>query len=110
MKALLEDFWDSKLERLKAAARKTGKEETMSETYELTREIVIDASPETVFSFLTEEAKMKQWFGEVVESDPDPAACFMSVKRIRMAITAGENLSKSCRTKRWCLPGAVSKI
>ena len=44
----------------------------MSETYELTREITIEAPPETVFGFLTEEAKMKQWFGEVVESDPQP--------------------------------------
>jgi len=41
----------------------------MNESYELTREIVIEASPETVFSFLTEEAKMRQWFGEVVEAD-----------------------------------------
>ena len=38
----------------------------MSETYELTREITIEASPETVFGFLTEESKMKEWFGEVV--------------------------------------------
>jgi uncharacterized protein YndB with AHSA1/START domain len=48
----------------------------MSETYELTREIVIGASPETVFSFLTEEAKMKQWFGEVVEADLRPGGVF----------------------------------
>lgn len=48
----------------------------MSEIYELTREIVIDASLETVFGFLTEEAKMKQWFGEVVEADPKPGGVF----------------------------------
>lgn len=48
----------------------------MSETYELIREIVIGASPETVFSFLTEEAKMKQWFGEVVEVDLRPGGIF----------------------------------
>ena len=48
----------------------------MSETYELTREIVIDASPKTVFGFLTEEAKMKEWFGEVVEADPKPGGVF----------------------------------
>lgn len=48
----------------------------MSETYELTREIVIGASPETVFSFLTEEAKMKQWFGQVVEADLHPGGVF----------------------------------
>ena len=48
----------------------------MSETYELIREISIDASTETVFRFLTEEAKMKQWFGEVVEADPNPGGVF----------------------------------
>ncbi len=48
----------------------------MSETYELTREITIEASPETVFGFLTEEAKMKQWFGEVVEAYPKPGGMF----------------------------------
>ena len=48
----------------------------MSETYELTREIVIGASQETVFRFLTEEDKMKQWFGEVVEADPKPGGVF----------------------------------
>ncbi len=44
----------------------------MSETYELTCKITIEAPPETVFGFLTEESKMKEWFGEVVESDPQP--------------------------------------
>jgi len=48
----------------------------MSETYELTREITINASPETVFSFLTEESKMKQWFGQVVEADLRPGGVF----------------------------------
>jgi len=48
----------------------------MSETYELTREITIAASPEIVFGFLTEEAKMKKWFGEVVEADSRPGGVF----------------------------------
>lgn len=52
------------------------KEETLSETYELTREIVIEAPPATVFAYLTEEAKMKEWFGEVVEADPQPGGVF----------------------------------
>ena len=41
----------------------------MTETYELTRKIYIQAQPETIFSYLTIEAKMKEWFGEVVEAD-----------------------------------------
>lgn len=48
----------------------------MSETYELTREITIAASPEIVFGFLTEESKMKEWFGEVVEADSRPGGVF----------------------------------
>jgi len=48
----------------------------MSETYELTREINIETSPETVFSYLTDESKLKQWFGEVVEADPRPGGVF----------------------------------
>ncbi len=48
----------------------------MSETYELTREITIEASPETVFSYLTEEAKMKEWLAEVVETQPKPSGVF----------------------------------
>ena len=49
----------------------------MSETYEVTRDIVINASPETVFSYLTEEAKMKEWFGEVVEAKAEPGGIFL---------------------------------
>ncbi len=48
----------------------------MSETYELTREIVIEARPETVFSYLTEESKMKEWYGEVVVADARPGGVF----------------------------------
>ncbi|MDH5763984.1 MAG: SRPBCC domain-containing protein [Nitrospinota bacterium] len=48
----------------------------MSENYELTREIIIDASPDTVFSFLTEQEKMKEWFAEIVEADPRPGGVF----------------------------------
>ncbi len=48
----------------------------MSESYELTREIVIEAKPETVFSYLTEAARMKEWFGEIVEADPRPGGVF----------------------------------
>ena len=42
------------------------KEKIMTETYELTREIYIQAQPETVFSYLTLKAKMMEWFGEIV--------------------------------------------
>ena len=43
----------------------------MTNSYELTREIFIKAQPGTIFSFLTVESKMKEWFGEIIESDPN---------------------------------------
>ncbi|MFQ5443661.1 MAG: SRPBCC domain-containing protein [Nitrospinales bacterium] len=48
----------------------------MSETFEITCEVVIQAKPETVFPYLTEEAKMKEWFGEVVEAEARPGGIF----------------------------------
>ncbi|MBT7934904.1 MAG: polyketide cyclase, partial [Nitrospina sp.] len=44
----------------------------MTDSYELIREITIQAKPEIVFSYLTEQGKMKEWFGEVVEADAKP--------------------------------------
>lgn len=52
----------------------------MTETYELTREIYIQAQPETVFSYLTVESKMKEWFGEIVEADAKPGGVFRVAK------------------------------
>ncbi|GJL80055.1 MAG: transcriptional regulator [Nitrospinaceae bacterium] len=54
----------------------------MTETYELTRKVIIDASPETVFSYLTDESKMKEWFGEIVEADAKPGGIFHVGKRV----------------------------
>lgn len=43
---------------------------------ELTREILIDASPETVFGFLTDPAKHVQWEGTEAELDPRPGGVY----------------------------------
>ncbi len=48
----------------------------MTDSYEVIREITIQAQPETVFSYLTEQDKMLQWFGEVVEADAKPGGVF----------------------------------
>src|SRR6267142_3130448 len=53
---------------------------------DLTREIVIDAQPETVFPFLTDPAKHLEWMGSEVELDPRPGGAY----RVRMG---GEHLS-----------------
>ncbi|NIQ01957.1 MAG: hypothetical protein GWM98_17430, partial [Nitrospinaceae bacterium] len=51
-------------------------EKAMKEPYELTREIDIQASPETVFTFLTQEARIKEWLAEVAEIDARPGGVF----------------------------------
>src|SRR5215471_1969885 len=43
---------------------------------EVRLEIRIDASPETVFTLLTDPAHMKIWFAELVEADPRPGGVF----------------------------------
>jgi uncharacterized protein YndB with AHSA1/START domain len=48
----------------------------MTESYEFTREIIIQAKPEIVFPYLTDGSRMKEWFGEVVEADPRPGGVF----------------------------------
>ena len=48
----------------------------MTDFFEFTREVVINASPETIFPYLTEELKMKEWFGEIVEADAQPSGIF----------------------------------
>ncbi len=53
----------------------------MTKPYELTREIFIQASPETVFAYLTIESKMKEWYGEIVESEPKPGGIFRVAKK-----------------------------
>jgi uncharacterized protein YndB with AHSA1/START domain len=43
---------------------------------ELVREIVIDATPETIWPFLTEPDKHVQWIGTVAEIDPRPGGVY----------------------------------
>ena len=43
---------------------------------ELAREIMIDATPETIWPFLTEPAKHVEWDGTVAEIDPRPGGIY----------------------------------
>jgi uncharacterized protein YndB with AHSA1/START domain len=43
---------------------------------ELVREILIDATPETIWPFLTEPDKHTQWEGTVAEIDPRPGGIY----------------------------------
>jgi uncharacterized protein YndB with AHSA1/START domain len=43
---------------------------------ELVREIMIDATPETIWPFLTEPGKHIEWDGTVAELDPRPGGVY----------------------------------
>ena len=43
---------------------------------ELVREIVIDATPETIWPFLTEPERHREWLGTVVDIDPRPGGTY----------------------------------
>jgi len=43
---------------------------------ELVREIMIDATPETIWPFLTDPARHVEWLGTVAEIDPRPGGVY----------------------------------
>ena len=43
---------------------------------ELVREIVIDATPETIWPFLTDKTKHLEWLGTVADIDPRPGGTY----------------------------------
>lgn len=43
---------------------------------ELVREIIIEATPETIWPFLTEPEMLVQWHGTVAEIDPQPGGIY----------------------------------
>ncbi|MDX6592597.1 MAG: hypothetical protein QOJ13_1793 [Gaiellales bacterium] len=47
-----------------------------AETTEVRREITIDASPETIWSFLVDPEKAVQWMGSTAELDPRPGGLY----------------------------------
>ncbi|MBT5470565.1 MAG: SRPBCC domain-containing protein [Nitrospina sp.] len=61
----------------------------MTDSIELTREIYINAKPETVFAYLTVESKMKEWYGEIVEAEPRPGGVFRVAKNDETADCRG---------------------
>jgi uncharacterized protein YndB with AHSA1/START domain len=53
------------------------------------REVHIDASPETVFGFFTDPAKLVRWKGEKATLDPRPGGVYR-VEMNEQAVVAGE--------------------
>lgn len=79
LRAFLDDYWTSGLERLRDVAEaeearnRPERQELMAE---LIREIVIDAPPETIWPFLVEPDKHAQWNGTVADIDPQPGGAY----------------------------------
>lgn len=48
----------------------------MTNKVEVTCDVFIEAKPETVFAFLTEQEKAAQWFGQITEIDGKPGGRF----------------------------------
>jgi uncharacterized protein YndB with AHSA1/START domain len=53
------------------------------------REVKIDASPQTVFSYFVDPAKMSRWFGTSAELDPRPGGIYR-VKINEQIVARGE--------------------
>jgi uncharacterized protein YndB with AHSA1/START domain len=60
-----------------------------SQTQAIEREMHIDASPETVFDFFTDPAKMVRWKGATATLDPRPGGVYR-VQMNEQAIAVGE--------------------
>ena len=63
--------------------------ESTTEQIAVTRELVIDASPETVWEFLTDPEKIKRWKGVLVSFDATPGAAYR-IEVIPSHTAAGE--------------------
>lgn len=73
------------------------------------REVVIAGTPETVFSFLTDAAKMARWAGMQVESDPRPGGVHRTVINPGHIIS-GEYLEVVPSERIMCTWGWVSSL
>ena len=77
---------------------------------ELIREIVIDATPETIWPFLTEADRHVEWVGTVAEIDPRPGGIYRVLVGGRHQ-SAGEFVEVAaflCAVFRWLiLPAGI---
>ena len=69
---------------------------------ELVREIMIDATPETIWPFLTDPERHVEWLGTVAEIDPRPGRCLSRARRrsapVRGRVPRGGADGEGCRS------------
>ena len=86
LRAELATIWDESLLRLKSAAEAAGRKG------DITREIFIAATPDTVFGFLIDPALIMKWIGISHQLEPRPGGIF------RVEISAG-NIARGIYTE-----------
>ena len=73
LRGFLEGFWDTSLAALKGEAEAEERNRMpVDRTFNVTRELRIKASPDTIFEFFTDPEKIARWMGRIVRSDARP--------------------------------------
>ena len=107
LRDFLDDYWTTGLERLRDVAEAAATRQGEALMAELVREIMIDATPETIWPFLTEPDRHVEWEGTTAEIDPRPGGVY----RVLVAgeyQSAGEYVEVVPK-RRWCSPSAGSR-
>ncbi len=94
VRSMLDGFWQSSLERLKAVAEaeEQGGDEAMANIGTIQKEIFIKAAPETVFAYLTEPSRMSKWMGITHELEARPGGAYV-------VNVTGENIARGTYTE-----------
>ncbi len=92
LKAFLDEFWDesgSRPSNAKLNERRTRSMESTTDQISVTREVRIEASPETVWEFLVDPEKIRRWKGELGTFDARPGGGYRIVVSLGH-VAAGE--------------------
>ena len=76
LRKFLDEFWTSGLERLRDVAEASQRDKEKRLMAQLVREVMIEATPETIWPFLTEPGSLVAWHGTVAEIDPRPGGVY----------------------------------
>ena len=76
LRRFLDDFWTDRLERLRDAAEAKQRDKEGALMAELVHEIVVDASPGTIYELLTVADEHVRWMGTEAKLDPRPGGTY----------------------------------
>ena len=75
---------------------------------DLVREIMIDATPDTIWPFLTEADRHVEWEGTKAEIDPRPGGVYRVLVAGELPVRRVSSW-RWCRRNGWCSPSAGSR-